>query len=105
MPAVALSTKTRSSRRAPTKAASSPAAARMAEGSSSAYYRTREALLGALGDLVADRLAADVAALGESLASCPGDVGRAVAEVSALESTRTARAQYESAKRAQRPLL
>ncbi|MCF6376955.1 TetR family transcriptional regulator [Nocardioides KLBMP 9356] len=58
----------------------------LAEGSSSAYYRTREALLGALGDLVADRLAADVAALGERLASCPGDVGRAVAEVSALFS-------------------
>ena len=56
------------------------------EGSSSAYYRTREALLGALGDLVADRLAADVAALGEQLASCPGDVARAVAEVSALFS-------------------
>jgi len=54
------------------------------EGSSSAYYRTRGALLGALGDLVADRLAADVAALGERLASCPGDVERAVAEVSAL---------------------
>lgn len=58
----------------------------LAEGSSSAYFRTREALLGALGDFVADRLAADVAALGSRLASCPGDHERAVAEVSRLFS-------------------
>lgn len=56
------------------------------EGSSSAYFRTRDALLGALGDFVADRLAADVEALGARLASCPGDHERAVAEVSGLFS-------------------
>lgn len=56
------------------------------EGSSSAYFRTRDALLGALGDFVADRLAADVHALGARLASCPGDHERAVAEVSGLFS-------------------
>ncbi|WP_246057002.1 TetR/AcrR family transcriptional regulator [Nocardioides eburneiflavus] len=56
------------------------------EGSSSAYFRTRDALLGALGDFVADRLANDVEALGTRLASCPGDHERAVAEVSGLFS-------------------
>lgn len=56
------------------------------EGSSSAYFRTRDALLGALGKFVADRLAADVAALGTRLACCPGDHERAVAEVSTLFS-------------------
>jgi DNA-binding transcriptional regulator YbjK len=56
------------------------------EGSSSAYFRTRDALLGALGDFVADRLATDVAALGAQLATCPGDHERAVAEVSGLFS-------------------
>jgi DNA-binding transcriptional regulator YbjK len=56
------------------------------EGSSSAYFRTRDALLRSLGDVVADRLAADVAALGARLASCPGDHERAVAEVSRLFS-------------------
>lgn len=56
------------------------------EGSSSAYYRSRSALLGALGDFVADRLAADVEALGARLATCPGDHERAVAEVSRLFS-------------------
>lgn len=56
------------------------------EGSSSAYYRSRDALLGSLGDFVADRLAADVAALGARLAGCPGDHERAVAEVSGLFS-------------------
>lgn len=56
------------------------------EGSSSAYFRTRDALLGALGDFVADRLAVDVEALGGRLASCPGDHDRAVAEVSGLFS-------------------
>ena len=56
------------------------------EGSSSAYFRTRDALMGALGDFVADRLASDVAALGTRLACCPGDHERAVAEVSALFS-------------------
>lgn len=56
------------------------------EGSSSAYFRTRDALLGALGDFVADRLANDVEALGARLASCPGDHERAVAEVSGLFS-------------------
>lgn len=54
------------------------------EGSSSAYFRTRDSLLRALGDVVADRLADDVAALGARLASCPGDHERAVAEVSRL---------------------
>ena len=58
----------------------------LSEGSSSAYFRTRDALLGALGDFVADRLAADVEALGARLASCPGDHERAVAEVSGLFS-------------------
>lgn len=61
-------------------------AAGLSEGSSSAYYRSRDALLGALGDFVADRLAADVAALGVRLASCPGDHDRAVTEVSGLFS-------------------
>ena len=56
------------------------------EGSSSAYFRTRDALLGALGDFVADRLAVDVEALGARLAGCPGDHERAVAEVSRLFS-------------------
>ena len=56
----------------------------LSEGSSSAYFRTREALLGALGDFVADQLAADVAALGQRLESCPGDHERAVGEVSRL---------------------
>ena len=56
----------------------------LSEGSTSAYFRTRDALLRALGDLVADRLADDVAALGVRLASCPGDHERAVAEVSRL---------------------
>ncbi|CAM3589928.1 TetR/AcrR family transcriptional regulator [Nocardioides zeicaulis] len=56
------------------------------EGTSSAYFRTRGALLGALGDFVAHRLAADVEALGERLADCPGDHERAVAEVSGLFS-------------------
>jgi DNA-binding transcriptional regulator YbjK len=58
----------------------------LSEGSSSAYFRTRNALLGALGDFVADRLAADVEALGARLAACPGDHERAVAEVSRLFS-------------------
>lgn len=57
-------------------------AAGLPEGSSSAYFRTRDALMGALGDFVADRLSADVAALGARLASCPGDHERAVVEVS-----------------------
>jgi DNA-binding transcriptional regulator YbjK len=61
-------------------------AAGLPEGSSSAYFRTRDALLGALGDFVADRLATDVAALGSRLATCPGDHERAVAEVSGLFS-------------------
>lgn len=56
------------------------------EGSSSAYFRTRDALMGALGDFVADRLATDVEALGGRLACCPGDHERAVAEVSGLFS-------------------
>jgi DNA-binding transcriptional regulator YbjK len=56
------------------------------EGSSSAYFRTRDALMGALGDFVADRLATDVEALGGRLAGCPGDHERAVAEVSGLFS-------------------
>ncbi|KRE93691.1 hypothetical protein ASG76_14775 [Nocardioides sp. Soil774] len=56
------------------------------EGSSSAYFRTREALIGALGDFVAARLAVDVQALGSRLASCPGDHERAVSEVSRLFS-------------------
>lgn len=56
------------------------------EGSSSAYFRTRDALIGALGDFVADRLAADVHAMGARLASCPGDHERAVSEVSRLFS-------------------
>ena len=56
------------------------------EGSSSAYFRTRDALIGALGDFVADRLAADAQALGARLASCPGDHERAVSEVSRVFS-------------------
>ena len=58
----------------------------LSEGSSSAYFRTREALLRALGDFVADQVAADVDALGRRLASCPGDHERAVGEVSRLFS-------------------
>ena len=58
----------------------------LSEGSSSAYFRTREALLGALGDFVADQLAADVDALGQRLSSCPGDHEQAVGEVSRLFS-------------------
>ena len=58
--------------------------AELPEGTSSAYFRTRGALLGALGDFVADRLAADVEALGGRLAACPGDHERAVTEVSTL---------------------
>ena len=58
----------------------------LSEGSSSAYFRTREALLGALGDFVADQLAADVDALGQRLSYCPGDHERAVGEVSRLFS-------------------
>jgi AcrR family transcriptional regulator len=58
----------------------------LSEGSSSAYFRTREALLRALGDFVADQLAVDVDALGQRLASCPGDHERAVREVSRLFS-------------------
>lgn len=58
----------------------------LSEGSSSAYFRTRDALLGSLGDFVADRMAADVAALGARLATCSGDHERAVAEVSQLVS-------------------
>ncbi len=54
----------------------------LAEGTSSAYFRTREALIGALSDFVADRMARDVQALGARLATCPGDHQRAVAEVS-----------------------
>ncbi|NYE35159.1 DNA-binding transcriptional regulator YbjK [Nocardioides cavernae] len=61
-------------------------AAGIPEGSSSAYFRTRDALLGALGDFVAARLALDVEALGSRLTSCPGDHERAVAEVSRLFS-------------------
>lgn len=61
-------------------------AAGLPEGSSSAYFRTRDALLGALGGFVANQLAADVAALGVRLATCPGDHERAVEEVSGLFS-------------------
>jgi AcrR family transcriptional regulator len=43
----------------------------LSEGSSSAYFRTRDALLRALGDVVADRLAADVAALVRSSRRAP----------------------------------
>ena len=56
----------------------------LSEGSSSAYFRTREALLTSVGDVVADRLTADVDALGARLADCPGDHERAVSEVSRL---------------------
>ena len=56
------------------------------EGSTSAYFRTRAALLGALGALVAGRLTADVAALSTHLAACSGDHDRAVEEVSGLFS-------------------
>ncbi len=61
-------------------------AAGLPEGSSSAYFRTRDALLGALGDFVANQLAADVTALGVRLAACPGDHERAAEEVSGLFS-------------------
>lgn len=54
------------------------------EGSSSAYFRTRDALQGALGDFVADRLSLDVAALAERLTARPGDHDYAVSEVSRL---------------------
>jgi DNA-binding transcriptional regulator YbjK len=58
----------------------------LSEGSSSAYFRTREALLRALGAVLADPRAADGDALGSRLASCPGDHERAVGEVSRLFS-------------------
>ncbi|MDR7255288.1 DNA-binding transcriptional regulator YbjK [Nocardioides sp. BE266] len=56
----------------------------LSEGSSSAYFRTRDALIGALGDFVAARMSADVQAMGARLATCPGDHERATAEVSRL---------------------
>ncbi len=54
------------------------------EGSSSAYFRTRDALQQALGDFVASRLAVDVAALGNRLTARPGDLPHSVAEVTRL---------------------
>lgn len=43
------------------------------EGSTSAYLRTRQALLVALTKYVGEQLSADVVALGEDLAGCPVD--------------------------------
>lgn len=54
------------------------------EGSSSAYFRTRDALQRALGDFVADQLSVEVEALAGRLAGRPGDHVFAVAEVSRL---------------------
>lgn len=54
------------------------------EGSSSAYFRTRDALLQALGDFVSDRMAGDVSSLARRLGSRQGDHEYAVAEVSRL---------------------
>lgn len=54
------------------------------EGSCSAYLRTRRALQTALAEYVGGHLTADVAALSERLAACPGDHERATAETAAL---------------------
>jgi DNA-binding transcriptional regulator YbjK len=54
------------------------------EGSCSAYLRTRKALQFALTEYVAAHLAADVRALSEVLANCPGDHERAAAETAGL---------------------
>lgn len=54
------------------------------EGSSSAYFRTRDALEQALGDFVAAQLAGEVQALAGRLATRPGDHALAVVEVSKL---------------------
>jgi len=54
------------------------------EGSCSAYLRTRKALQTALTGYVAAHLAADVRALSEVLADCPGDHEKATAETAAL---------------------
>ncbi|CUR58239.1 Regulatory protein, TetR [metagenome] len=54
------------------------------EGSCSAYLRTRRALQTALAEYVGSHLAADVRALSEVLAGCPGDHDRAISETAAL---------------------
>lgn len=55
----------------------------LAEGSSSAYYRSRSALQAAMAEYVVWRLATDVEALAAELAELPGDHDHAVAATSA----------------------
>lgn len=58
--------------------------AELPEGTTSAYLRTKQALLLALAEHVAASLAADVDALALELAGCEGDQDRAVARTLAL---------------------
>lgn len=58
-------------------------AAGLAEGSSSAYYRSRSALQAAMAEYVVWQLAAEVEALAAELAELPGDHDHAVAATSA----------------------
>lgn len=59
-------------------------AAGLPEGSTSAYFRSRAALLSALTEVVAARLTSDVAALGEQQAHRPGDHEFAITSTVAL---------------------
>jgi DNA-binding transcriptional regulator YbjK len=63
------------------------------EGSSSAYFRSRASLVSALGELVAARLAKDVADLGAALARRPDDHDGAVEATASLVTTWLARPQ------------
>ena len=58
--------------------------ARLPEGTTSAYLRTKQALLLALAEHVAASLAADVDVLAVELAGCEGDEDRAVGSTLAL---------------------
>ena len=58
--------------------------ARLPEGTTSAYLRTKQALLLALAEHVAASLAADVEGLAEELAGCEGDEDEAVTRTLAL---------------------
>lgn len=59
-------------------------AAGLAEGSTSAYFRSRAALLGAIAEVVSDRLTADVTELGLRLSQHPGDHAFATTSASEL---------------------
>ena len=56
----------------------------LAEGSTSAYFRSRDALQSALAQFVSAQLTADVEALGSTIAQRPGDHEHAVAATSGL---------------------